>query len=180
MPTSYIPRIHCWRVRVVPRSCTRRGMRTWFAFDRNAIDEHLRELTCHQLFDIGVNCCDLLGVTPAENFKTHCGEHTAIMQQCLFNDRFLFLLGECNGRAQELWKTQDGIKVVCCCPDGWHASVAIAPILHACFKMKGYEVAGPYHLGKWSWRSDCICSDCPECMPNEEKNEMIAVVTESW
>ena len=81
MPTSYIPRIHCWWVRVGPRSRTRRGMRNWFAFDRNAIDEILKELTCHHLFGIGVNCSDLLGVTPAENFETHCGEHTAIMQQ---------------------------------------------------------------------------------------------------
>ena len=90
------------------------------------------------------------------------------------------MLDECHGRAQELWKTKDDLKVVCCCPDGWHASVAIASILHAVFILKGYKVAGPYHLAKWNWRSDCIGSDCPECMPNEEKNEMFAVVADSW
>ena len=90
------------------------------------------------------------------------------------------MLDECHDRAQELWKTKDDLKVVCCCTDGWHGSVAIASILCAVFDLKGYEVAGPYHLAKRSWRSDFICSDCPDCKPNEEKDEMFAVVADTW
>ena len=153
-------------------------MRRWFAFDRNAIDENLRELTCHQLFDIGVNCCDLLGVTSAENFKTHCGEHTAIMQQCLFNDRFLPMLDECHDRAQELWKTKDDLKVVCCCTEGWHPSVAIASILPAVFTLKGYSAVGPIHLSNSTCWSE-MCSCCSECMANQEKTQMISAVQAS-
>ena len=187
MPTSYVPGIHRWRVRGRPRSHTRRGMRrgTFFDFEHKPVDECLREMKWsepYQGFDIILKCFDILSVTAIEQskeFETHCGEHTAITQQCLCSDRFQPMLDDCHDRARELWKNKDDLKVVCCCTEGWHASVAMASILHAVFALKGYNAVGPYHLSMSTCWSQ-MCSNCPECMPNEEKSEMFGGVADTW
>ena len=187
MPTSYVPGMHRWRVRCRPRSHTRRGMRsgTFFDFEDAPAEECLGEMKRsepYQEFDIILKCFDILSATATEqskDFEMHCGEHTEFTQQCLCSAKFQPLLDACHDRALELWQNKSDIKVVCCCTEGWYASVAMASILRAVFALKGYNAVGPCHLSLAPcWAP--LCRHCPDCLPNAEKSEMLAVIADTW
>ena len=168
--------IHRRRVRLRPRNHTRRGMRSDLKFNNKRNKECLRELEDNDprmKFDMILKCFDMYC---DRKYDMHCGEHTVIMKECINSYSFRAMLETCQERACELWKTQKIINVVCCCSQGIHRSVAIASIMYAVFLSKGYKACGPYHICKKNWLRNCICSDCPACMPSEEKSELIRAV----
>ena len=151
-------------------------MRSDLKFNNKRNKECLRELEDNDprmKFDIILKCFDMYC---DRKYDMHCGEHTAIMKECINSYSFRAMLETCQERACELWKTQKIINVVCCCYQGIHRSVAIAYIMSSVFALKGYKAIGPYHISKSNWRRYRICSDCPECMPSEEKSELIRAV----
>ena len=157
-------------------------MRSDLNFDNKPVDECLMELEAngpHMKFDILLKCFNMYSAqvdNESKHFRMHCGEHTVIMKECINSYSFRAMLGICQERARELWKTQKIINVVCCCSQGIHRSVAIASIMYAVFLSKGYKACGPYHICKKNWLRNSICSDCPACMPSEEKSELIRAV----
>ena len=170
----------------VDLAATRRGMRNdkELDFKNLPFEEWANELKCSAPFhevDIFLNCFDMLSEIPAEELKPlekHCGEHTAITQMCICSDKFAALVTDCRDLAQELWMTKSNIEVVCCCSDGWHASVAMASILQHLFAVHGYNAVGPIHLSNSTCWSE-MCSYCSECIPNQEKTEMLSAVQAS-
>ena len=157
-------------------------MRSDLNFNNKPAQECLMELEAkepHMKFDILLKCFNMYCAhtyDKSKHFRMHCGEHTVIMKECINSYSFRPMLEDCHERACELWRTQKVINVVCCCSQGIHRSVAIASIMYAVFLSKGYQACGPYHICKKTWLRNSICSDCPACMPSEEKSELIRAV----
>ena len=97
--------IHRRRVRLRPRSHTRRGMRSDLKFNNKQNKECLRELEDNDprmKFDMILKCFDMY----CDQYDMHCGEHTDIMKECINSYSFRAMLETCQERACELWKTQ--------------------------------------------------------------------------
>ena len=163
-----------------------RGMRNDVEFENKPVDECLLEMEStgrRMKFDIFLKCFQLYGPRGIDKLKevgNHCGAHTVIIEECIQSYSFQPMLKDCHERACELWRTRNVINAVCCCSQGIHRSVAIAYIMSSVFALKGYRAIGPYHLSKSNFQRYSICKDCPECKPNEQKEELVKLAASRW
>jgi len=161
-------------------------MRNDVDFENKTVEEGLLEIEStgrRMKFDILLKCFQMYGPRGIEKLKevgNHFGEHTVIVKECVNSYSFQPMLKDVHERALEVWRRKDVVNVVCCCRHGIHLSVAIAYIMSSVFEMKGYRSIGPYHLSKSNFQRYSICSDCPECKPNQKKYELLKLAASKW
>ena len=96
------------------------------------------------------------------------------------HDRMKPLVQVCRDRINDLLQQQDIVRVACVDDRGIHRSVAVAKILQAVCKMKGYNTKGPIHMEKHRWKQGKWCRACKDCRPNQSKECLYRAVPDYW
>ena len=90
------------------------------------------------------------------------------------------LVEYCRDRINTLLQQQDIVRVACVDDRGIHRSVAVAKILQAVCKMKGYNTKGAVHLEESRWRKGAFCRICEDCLRNEDKAALYVATSDYW
>ena len=90
------------------------------------------------------------------------------------------LVEYCRDNVNKLLEQQDIVRVACVDDRGIHRSVAVAEILQAVCKMKGYNTKGPVHMEEPRWRPRAFCRTCEDCLPNEDKAALYIATADYW
>ena len=87
---------------------------------------------------------------------------------------------ECRDRIKYFLRYQDFVRVACVDDYGRHRSVAVAKILQAICKKKGYNTKGPFHKEEHRWNSEKTCLDCEHCRHNKAKAKLYTAYATYW
>ena len=96
------------------------------------------------------------------------------------DDNMKPVVQECRDRIKDLLQQQDIVRVACVDDHGRHRSVAVAKILQAICKKKGYNTKGPFHMEEPKWKKQKMCLDCEHCRPNKGKANLYTVTANYW
>ena len=84
----------------------------------------------------------------------------------------------CRDHVNYLLQQQDIVRVACVDDRGIHRSVAVAEILQAVCKRRGYNTHGPFHMEQPRWKEDEFCQHCKHCDPNDNKEALYTVTAD--
>ena len=90
------------------------------------------------------------------------------------------LVENCGDEVNYLLEQQDIVRVACVDDRGIHRSVAVAEILQAICKKKGYNTKEPFHMEEPRWKTQKFCQDCEHCLPNVRKTALYTVTADYW
>ena len=96
------------------------------------------------------------------------------------HDNMKPVVEKCRKRIKELLKQQDIVRVACVDDHGRHRSVAVAKILQAICKKKGYNTKGPFHMEEPRWKKESFCQECKHCLPNKDKAMLYIATADYW
>ena len=110
----------------------------------------------------------------------HLGTHTEMIRKVCDHDNMVPVVQDCRKRINDLLQQQDIVRVACVDDRGIHRSVAVAEILQAVCKKKGYNTKGPFHLEEGRWKEGEWCRTCEDCFRNEDKAALYIATAEYW
>ena len=139
---------------------------------------HLRKYRPDVHFDVLLKCWKV-DFSRTENSE-HFGSNTRLIRSVCDHVGMQRLVEYCRDRVNSLLEQQDIVRVACVDDRGIHRSVAVASILQAICKKKGYNTKGPFHMEKPRWKKENFCRRCEHCDHNEKKAKLYTATAIYW
>ena len=128
-------------------------------------------------YDILVKCWTL--PNGKATFGRCCEDHPELLKSVINCSAFKTILQDLRSKLEEQWQHKNLVLVMCVDQHGRHRSRALAAIMKAFFKIKGFTSHGPFHCSTVGWKQkQCVLERCRK--RQEDTQKIYAALADEW